>query len=95
VVFRHLDGGDFDPVVVGVTVRPGPGSIKITGDISGEESGYVYFDEGCELEVPLSLEEGLRAAVRVADRLAAECGVVLASIRSRVPQACEKTVRED
>src|SRR4051812_24720013 len=44
LVFRHLDGGDFDPVVVGVTVKTRPESIEITGDISGEESGYVYFD---------------------------------------------------
>src|SRR4051794_13057283 len=33
LVFYHLDDGDFDPVVVGVTVKPGPESIKITGDI--------------------------------------------------------------
>jgi hypothetical protein len=95
VLFRHLDGGDLDPVIVGVTVKPGTESIKITGDISGEETGYVYFDQGCELDVPLSLEEGLRGAVNVADRLASQSHVVLAAIRSRVTQAIGKSGHEE
>lgn len=87
VVFPRIAGRDFDPVVVGVTVKPGPESTRITGDISGEESGDLYFDEGCELEVPLSPEEVIRGAVEVADRRASEWRVALAAIRSSGPQS--------
>jgi hypothetical protein len=90
LVFYHLDGGDFDPVVVGITLKPGSELIRITGDISGDESGHVYFDEGCEIEVPLSLEASLRGAVEVADRLAAQRHVVLEALRERIPQAIER-----
>ena len=51
-VFYRLDGNDYDPVIVGVTVSLEGSIARVSGDISGDESGRVYFDKGCNLEVP-------------------------------------------
>src|SRR4051812_12150714 len=48
MLFYNLDGDDFDPVVVGITFsRQGVG-VRMSGDISGDETGIDYFhDESC------------------------------------------------
>jgi hypothetical protein len=86
-VFYHLDGNDYDPIVVGVTFTvPGP-VVWVTGDISGDETGVVYFDEGCTLEVPAEPLAVQEAARTVADRLASRESIVLDAIRNRHPRA--------
>jgi hypothetical protein len=86
-VFYHLDGDDYDPVVVGVTFTVRDGGIRVAGDISGDESGFVYYDEDCTLVVPAEPLAVRDAARAVAARLAAQDAIVLDAIRNRHPRA--------
>lgn len=86
-VFYHLDGDDYDPVVVGLTFTALGSIVRVAGDISGDESGFVYYDEGCTIEVPAEPLAVIDAARVVADRLASRDSVVLDAIRSRHPRA--------
>ena len=56
---------------------------RVSGDISGEESGRIYFDEGCDLEVPCRQEAILKAVSLVTDRFAAQSQIVLDAINNR------------
>ena len=51
-VFYHLDGDDYDPIVVGLTFTVRGAEVRVVGDISGDESGFVYYDEGCTIDAP-------------------------------------------
>lgn len=82
-VYYHLDGDDYDPIVVGVTVTTWSANVRVAGDISGDESGFVYFDEGCTVEAPPDHNSIQNAAQVVADRLAAQDSIVLDAIRNR------------
>jgi hypothetical protein len=89
-VFPHLDGDDHDPVVVGISLNPRGDRVQIMGDISGDESGYVYFDQGCAIETncePQAIIEGARAT---AERLAAQESAIIEAIRNRHPCAVVK-----
>ncbi len=86
-VFYHLDGDDYDPVVVGMTFSVRDAKVRVSGDISGDESGFVYFDEGCTLDSrpePLAVRDAGRT---VADRLASQHSIVIDAIRNRHPRA--------
>jgi hypothetical protein len=85
--YFRLDGDDYDPVIVGVGFDPAGEEIVVSGDISGEESGDVYFDEGCSEVVAGTAEAVAAAASRVASRLVSQSAVVLQAIQSRQPQA--------
>ena len=56
--------------------------VRISGDISGDETGEIYFDEGCTVEVPCTNDAVRIGAREVAERLAAQ-RVVLDAIRHR------------
>ena len=86
-VFHHLHDIDDDPVVVGLTFTVRDASVRVAGDISGDESGFIYFDEGCTVEVPHESRAVKEAARLVADRLASRESVVLEAIRHRPPRA--------
>jgi hypothetical protein len=86
-VFYHLDGDDYDPIVVGVTFTVRDPEVRVAGDISGDESGFVYYDEGCTIDAPaepLAVREAARA---VANRLASQDAIVADAIRNRHPRA--------
>jgi hypothetical protein len=86
-VFFHLDGDDYDPIIVGVTFTVRDGVVRVDGDISGDESGFVYYDEGCTIEVaaePLVVPDAARAVAR---RLASQESIVLDAMRNRHPRA--------
>lgn len=85
-VFNRLDGEDEDPVVVGVTFSIRGAKVRIAGDISGDESGSIYYDEGCLLDVPAEPASVKRAARAVADRLASQDAILIESLRSRDSQ---------
>ena len=82
-VFYRLDGNDYDPVIVGVTVSLEGPIARVSGDISGDESGRVYFDEGCTLEVPSHQDAIFDAACCVAHRLVVPGQIVLDAISDR------------
>lgn len=85
--YRTFQAGaspDTDAVVVGLDFQPAEQTVRIRGDISGEETGHVFFDEGCEVEVGKSYEEVLRAALDVARRLASEVEKVPEALASPV-----------
>ena len=82
-VFYRLDGDDYDPVIVGVTVSLDGSIARVCGDISGDESGCVYFDEGCNIEVPSRQDAIIDAARRVAQRLTVPGQTVLDAISDR------------
>jgi hypothetical protein len=86
-VFYHLDGDDYDPVVIGVAFKTHDSQVRVTGDISGDESGFVYYDEGCTIDAPAQPIAVRDAARAVADRLAAQAAIVLEAIRNRHPRA--------
>lgn len=83
LVFYRLDGNDYDPVIVGVTVSLEGSIARVSGDISGDESGLVYFDEGCSLEVPSHQEAIFDAACYVAYLLVAPGQIVLDALSDR------------
>ena len=81
VTYDPVDGSDLDPVVVGVVVAERGGTIHITGDISGEESGYIFFEAQVE-SVPSGRGDLIvPAAVRVGSSLASRDRVVMDAIR--------------
>ncbi len=82
-VFYRLDGNDYDPVIVGITVSLEGPIARVSGDISGDESGRVYFDEGCSLEVPSHQDAIFDAARRIAQRLTVPGQTVLDAISDR------------
>jgi hypothetical protein len=86
-VFYHLDGDDYDPIVVGLTFTERGAEIRIAGDISGDESGFVYFDEGCTVDSPSEPLAVQHAARIIADRLAARDSIIIEAIRNRHPRA--------
>lgn len=86
-VFFHLDGNDYDPIVVGITFSKRPRAIHIEGDISGDESGYVYFDDDCSIDVEPRAEAVIKAAIQIAINLAAQVEIVLHAIAERHPRA--------
>jgi hypothetical protein len=88
-VFYRSDGDNYDPVIAGVTLTLEGPLARVSGDISGEESGRIYFDEGCDLEVPCRQEAILEAAALVANRLAAQPQIVLGAINNRDSQISE------
>ncbi|MGO8903455.1 MAG: hypothetical protein ACLQU5_34715 [Isosphaeraceae bacterium] len=88
-VFYRLDGNDYDPVIVGVTVSLEGSIARVSGDISGDESGRVYFDEGCSLEVPSHQEAVFDAACYVAYLLVVPGQIVLDAISDRDFQVVE------
>jgi hypothetical protein len=45
--------------LTGVSVTPRGDRVQIMGDISGDESGYVNFDEGCAVETTPGLSDTL------------------------------------
>jgi hypothetical protein len=87
-VFGHQGGEEFDPVYAGITISEdeNTGSIRIAGDISGEESGRIHFDEGCELFVPVDFASIRDGAIEVADRLAARSDIVVQALRMSRPE---------
>jgi hypothetical protein len=89
-VFYRLDGNDYDPVIVGVTVSLEGSIARVSGDISGDESGRVYFDEGCDLEVPTHQDAIFDAACFVASLLVVPGQIVLDAIGDRDFQVVER-----
>jgi len=89
-VFLHLDGDDHDPIVVGISLTPRGDRVQIMGDISGDESGYVYFDEGCAVETTCEPQAIRECACAIAERLAAQESTIIEAIRNRHPCAVVK-----
>jgi hypothetical protein len=86
-VFYHLDGDDYDPVVVGISFAPSGDRIQIAGDISGDESGFVYYDDECSIETTRQPRAVVEAAKEIAERLAAQESTIIDAIRHRHPRA--------
>ncbi len=86
-VFYHLDGNDYDPIVVGVTFTLRDREVRVAGDISGDETGFVYYDEGCTFDVPAGPFAVRDAGRFAAERLACQHDIVLRAIRNRHPRA--------
>jgi hypothetical protein len=74
---------------VGVTISLEGSVARVSGDISGDESGHVYFDEGCNIEVPAHQEEIFDAACSIAYRLVIPGQIVLDAISDRDFQVAE------
>jgi hypothetical protein len=83
--FRFADDPEFDPIVAGVNFADRGTQILISGDISGEESGEVFYsDEHCERVVErATLPTLLREGSKIARNLAARHEVVVESLRAR------------
>jgi hypothetical protein len=81
-IYDQLDGDDFDPVYAGITIVEGDGVVRISGDISGEETGHIYFDQGCEFFVAPDFGSVLAAAAEVASRISAQEQIVIQAIRT-------------
>ena len=81
-IYKRLDGDDHDSVYAGLTIVKEAGAVRISGDISGEESGHIYFDQGCELMATLELESVLATAIEVSSRISAQDKIVVQAIRA-------------
>jgi hypothetical protein len=86
-VYYHLDGDDYDPIVVGVDFAREGFAVRVSGDISGDETGHIYFDEDCEQTVAARTKSVIDGASRIARRLASQHETVLHAIRQRHPRA--------
>jgi hypothetical protein len=75
-----------DPVVVGVEFAPAPtnGGVLVRGDISGEESGRIYFELD-ESEVPSARAVVLEAARQTATQLSNQVEVVIEALAQPGP----------
>ena len=81
-IYDHLGGEDTDPIYAGVTIVEEDGTVRISGDISGEESGRIYFDQDCEIWAFRSHALVLAAAVEVAGRLSEQPQILSRAIRT-------------
>jgi hypothetical protein len=79
-IFDRLDGDDFDPVYAGITIVEVNGMMRIAGDISGEETGRIYFDRGCELLVSPDNGSVIAAAIEVVSRISEQEKIVIEAI---------------
>src|SRR5436305_396528 len=68
--FQTAAEPEADAVLVGVDFQAQEQGVSIRGDISGEETGHVFFDEACEAEAEPHRDSVVRAALAVASRLA-------------------------
>jgi hypothetical protein len=82
-IFERLDGGDFDPIYAGMTFVLEDGKVRISGDISGEETGHIYFDQGCERLVSGDHQSVLLAAMEVAGLLSDQAQAVIEAVTTR------------
>ena len=89
-VFYRSDGDNYDPIIADVTVTQEGPLAWVSGDISGEESGRIYFDVGCDLEVPCRQQAIIEAVSLVADRIAAQSQIVLDALSNRGFQVYER-----
>ena len=85
--FQGAAEGEADAVVVGLDIQPQEQVVSIRGDISGEETGRIFFDEACEAEVEPERDAVLRAALAVARRLAGQLDTIheALAVPSRAP----------
>jgi hypothetical protein len=81
-IYDHLYGDDYDPVYAGITIIENDGFVRVSGDISGDETGQIFFDQGCELSVAPDLGSVLAASVEVSTRISAQEQIVAQAIRS-------------
>jgi hypothetical protein len=79
--FPPLGDEDFDPIIVGVTCVQDASEVRISGDISGEETGRIYFDRDCTRTTKVDQSSVAHAAVEIARRLAAQHQVVIQGLR--------------
>lgn len=77
-VFYRADLDEDDPVIVGVTIRDEGSSYRVTGDVSGEETGRIDFEQ--EFDVPKDSFDFTDRVALLADRLAASEAVVLGAM---------------
>jgi len=70
--FQTTAQAEADAVVVGLDFQPQEQCVSIRGDISGEETGHVFFDQACEAEVEPDRESVLREGLAIARRLAGQ-----------------------
>jgi hypothetical protein len=80
-VFPPLEDEDFDPIIVGVTCVQDASEVRITGDISGEETGRIYFDRECARTTEVDQSSVAHAAGEIARRLATEHQLVIRELR--------------
>jgi hypothetical protein len=81
--FDLQEGDDQDPVVVGITFVPGPDGVRVSGDMSHEETGQILYELDSQ-QVVASPAAVLAAAQDAATRLAAQAEVVGAAMSAGV-----------
>ena len=82
-VFYRADLDEDDPILVGVTIQDQGSSYRVASDVSGEESGTVYYEEAREISKD---SPDLGKDVRdLADRLASREAVVLEALSQPTP----------
>jgi hypothetical protein len=86
-IFNRADRDDFDPIYVGITLHEVGSGIRISGDISGDETGHVYFDRGCDRIVEIRGSAVLDAVREIAGRLAMQDRIVAEAVRTRHSEA--------
>lgn len=85
-VFYPIGKSAVDPVVVGVTFGVMGDTLRIRGDIAGEESGEIFFDQDGERQLRSpTADEVATEGVRLAEHLAKQVPVVVEALaRKRV-----------
>ncbi|MDR3619084.1 MAG: hypothetical protein P4L85_07005 [Paludisphaera borealis] len=77
-VFYRADVDEDDPILVGVTIQDQGSSYRVAGDVSGEESGRIYFEEACE--IAKDAPDLARSVRDFAERLATREAVVIEAL---------------
>jgi hypothetical protein len=77
-VFYRADFDEDDPVLAGVMVQDQGSSYRVSGDVSGEESGRIYCEEACD--VPKDAADLVERVRGLSERLAAREAVVVEAL---------------
>lgn len=69
-----------EAIVVGLTFTPRNHGFEIVGDVAGEESGQIYYDDVASCPAPAAFESVLEAVRQIAAHLADRPDVVLSAM---------------
>jgi len=77
-VFFRASLDEDDPILVGVTIRDEGACYRVVGEIVGEETGRIHFEE--EFKSSKDSPDWINRVILLADRLAASEALVLAAM---------------
>jgi hypothetical protein len=85
--FELMDSPEADAVVVGLDFQPSETTVRIRGDLCGEESGRIFYDTDCETEAEKTHGKVLAAALDITGKLTAQADRIREALTSLQPSS--------